>query len=63
MFKNIFYKIIVWGSYQIGDIASKFPWEWSFRLYQKSMLISVTYDEKIGFQFWQEPTLNTTKDL
>jgi hypothetical protein len=62
MFKNTLYKIIVWAFYHIGDIACNLPWEWSFNLYQKSMLISVTYDKKIGFQFWQKPSINTTNN-
>jgi hypothetical protein len=63
MFKNIYYKTLVWTSYQIGDLLCHIPFEWSFYLYQKAMNFSVECDEKIGFWLWQEPPLNREQDL
>jgi hypothetical protein len=63
MFKNIYYKTLVWVSYQLGDILCNFENEWCFNLYQKCMKFSVECDEKIGFQFWQEPPLTKEHNL
>lgn len=62
MFKIICYKILVWTSYQIGDILCNFDSEWCFRLYQKCMQFSVDCDEKIDFWFWKEPPLHNDED-
>lgn len=63
MFKNIYYKTLVWTSYQLGDFLSNFSYEWTFNLYQKCMTFSVDCDEKIGFWLWQEPPLNKENNL
>jgi hypothetical protein len=62
MFKNIYYKILVWTSYQIGDILSNFEYEWSYNLYQKCMSFSLDCDEEIDFWWWKEPPLNDDED-
>lgn len=63
MFRNIYYKILVWASYQIGDIVCHWDYEWCGNLYQKCMLFSYDCDEKIGFQFWQVLPLNKETNL
>ncbi len=63
MFKNIYYKLLVLTFYYIGDIACRFEFEWSVKLYQRSMNLSLDYDEKINFWFWKEPPLNIKTDL
>ena len=62
MFKNTYYKILVWTSYQIGDILSNFEYEWTFNLYQKCMNFSLDCDEEIDFWWWKEPPLNDDED-
>ena len=61
--KEIYYKILVWTSYQIGDFVCDIDTEWAANLYQKCMLFSYDCDEKIGFWFWQVPPLNREEDL
>jgi len=63
MFKNIYYKFLVWFFYTVGDIACRFDSECSANLYQKAMALSFKYDEQIGFWFWKEPPLSNEKDL
>ncbi len=66
MFKNkiqtIVYKIAVMFFYCLGDVASKFDSELAFDVYQKSMKVSLKYDEKLDWWFWKE-TLNTNTTL
>ena len=62
MFKNIYYKTLVWTSYQIGDILCNFEYEWSYNLYQKCMSFSLDCDEEIDFWWWKEPPLNDDED-
>ena len=62
MFKNIYYKTLVWVSYQLGDFLCNFENEWCFKLYQKCMQFSVDCDEKLGFWFWNEPPLRDEDD-
>ena len=57
-----YYKFIVIFFYHLGDIACRINAEWAFDLYQKSMKLSVHYDEKINFWWWKEP-INNHKDL
>jgi hypothetical protein len=49
--------------YYIGDFACRFEFNWTISLYQKSMMLSLFYDEKINFWFWKEPPLNKETDL
>lgn len=63
MLKNIHYKILIWIYYQMGDILCNFEWNWCATLYQKFMLRSYDYDEKIGFWLWKEPGLNKETNL
>ena len=63
MFKNIYYKILIWCSYQIGNLVCNIDAEWAAELYQKCMLFSYDYDEKIGFWYWNVAPLNRKKDL
>ncbi len=63
MFKNIYYKFLVMCFYYIGDFACRFEFNWTISLYQKSMMLSLFYDEKINFWFWKEPPLNKETDL
>jgi len=62
MIKNFFYKALAYGFYYLGDILCRFDYEWTADLYQKSMNLSLDFDEKIGYQLWQEP-LNRHEDL
>jgi hypothetical protein len=55
MFKNIYFKSIIWSFYTLGDLLSHLDYNWSYRLYQKCMQISCTHDEKINFWFWKQP--------
>lgn len=63
MFKNIYYYIIANAAYIVGDVACKLDYDWAARLYQKLMLFSYDYDQKIGFKIWQVPSLNRKRDL
>ena len=63
MFKNIYYKILVWSLYKIGDVLCNLNYEWSWRLYQKCMTLSYEYDEYLDFWLWKEPTLDKQNDL
>jgi hypothetical protein len=60
--KNTYYKFLVLFFYYVGDIACKFNFEKAFEIYQKSMKLSVQWDEKIGYWWWKEPS-ETNKDL
>jgi hypothetical protein len=60
--KNFFYKALVMFFYYMGDIACKFNFEIAFEIYQKSMKLSIQYDEKIGHWWWKEPVA-TDKNL
>jgi hypothetical protein len=60
--QTLYYKCLVIIFYYIGDIACRINSEFTFNLYQKSMNLSVKYDEKIGWWYWQEP-LNRNTDL
>ena len=60
--KNAYYKFLVLFFYYVGDIACRFNFEIAFEIYQKSMKLSVQWDEKIGYWWWKEP-LDTNKDL
>ena len=66
MFKHkitvLLYKFLVLFFYYIGDIACRINLQVAVDLYQKSMKMSVNYDEKIGWWLWKTP-LNTKKDL
>ncbi len=48
--------------YHIGDIVCRFDSELMCSLYQKSMNLSLKYDEKINWWFWKEP-LNKSNNL
>jgi len=63
MFKNIYYKILVWSLYKIGDILCNLDYEWSWHLYQKTMTLSYEYDKHLDFWLWKEPTLDKQNDL
>ena len=60
--KLLYYKFLVMLFYYIGNFACKFNSECMFDLYQKSMKLSVHYDEKINFWWWKEP-LNKYENL
>jgi hypothetical protein len=60
--KNFFYKALVMFFYYVGDIACNFNFEIAFEIYQKSMKLSIQYDEKIGHWWWKEPVA-TDKNL
>lgn len=62
MIKNFIYKVLANGFYYLGDILCRFDFEWTADLYQKAMNLSLKFDEKIGYQLWQEP-LNRHKDI
>lgn len=56
------YKIAVLGFYYLGDFACRFNNNFAYDVYQKSMKLSIQFDEKIGWWYWKEP-LNTNNDL
>jgi hypothetical protein len=56
--KTLYCKFLVLFFYYVGDIACRFNFEKAFEIYQKSMKLSLQYDEKIGFWWWKEPTNN-----
>lgn len=62
MIKNFTYKILAKGFYFLGDFICRFDYEWAADLYQKAMNLSLKFDEKIGYQIWEEP-LNRYEDL
>ena len=63
MFKNIYYKALVWLSYKAGDLLCNLDYEWSWDLYQKCMNLSYKYDEQINFWLWKEPSLDKETNL
>lgn len=63
MFKNIYYKCLVWLAYKAGDLLCHLDYEWSYNLYQKCMLFSYEHDERIDFWLWKEPAFKDDDDL
>lgn len=62
MIKNFTYKTLAKGFYLLGDFICRLDYEWTADLYQKVMNLSLKFDEKIGYQIWEEP-LNRYEDL
>lgn len=52
--RYFFYKFLTLFFYYIGDTLSKLPFYWSAELYQKVMMLSVRFDDKIGKEIWKE---------
>lgn len=54
--KHTLYKILAHTFYFIGNLLWRIPAETTYNLYQKSMKISINFDEKIGFEIWKQPS-------
>jgi hypothetical protein len=57
--KTLYYKFLTLLFYYIGDVACKFSFEIAFEIYQKSMNLSIHFDEKLGFWLWKKPVNDT----
>ena len=54
--KNTIYKTLAYIFYFVGDLLWRVPAGFTYNMYQKSMQLSIIFDEKIGFQIWKQPS-------
>jgi hypothetical protein len=54
--KNTLYKTLAYIFYFVGDLLWRIPTGFTYNLYQKSMQLSIKFDEKINFQIWKQPS-------
>lgn len=61
--KDYYYRALSLFFYYVGDICSRLDYEWAGDLYQKTMSLSLKYDEKVNYWLWKEPPLDRKYDF
>ncbi len=50
----LLYKAMAYMFYFIGDKIWRIDTDWAYEWYQKAMSWSVNFDEKIGWEIWED---------
>jgi len=57
--RNVYYLLLTYILYFVGDKLCYLNFVWAGVLYQKCMLLSFKYDEKINFKIWKDCEFKT----
>jgi hypothetical protein len=60
---DLYYTILAYVFYYLGDLFWRIPVDFCYHLYQKSMILSVKYDDLSENKIWKVPEEQHNKEV